>query len=142
MHATLQLLKLFFRKWELVLSRSNQPLGLITFDIRGSKLPLSDHADASFWTSIPWEAWKSDIPAQNTDYFTFTLPPILFPVGSPTSGHPASLSHTHPKLFTFREVDLSLVLLAWLLHEYTLSLQHTSVSQHLAFCASNSIKLQ
>lgn len=143
MHATLQLLKLFFRNRELVLSRSNQPLALITFDIRGSKLPPWDHAAAAvFWTSIPWEARKSDTPAQNTDYFIFTLNPVSFPLGSPTSGHLASLSHKHPKLFTFGEVDLSLVLLAWLPHEYTLSLLHTSVSQHLSFCASNSIKLQ
>ena len=64
------------------------------------RLPFSEHASHE-------EACDSDALAQNTNYFTFFLPPITLPH---TSDHPASLPHKYSKPLTFREADLRLVL--------------------------------
>ena len=71
--------------------------------------PFSDRASHE-------EACNSDMPAQNTDYFTFFLPQIIFPH---TSDNPASLSHKYPEPLTFGEAGLRLVLPSphWLPHK-------------------------
>ena len=66
--------------------------------------PFSEHASQE-------EVHNSATLAQNSDYFVVFLPPAIFPQAS---DHPASLSHKYPKPLNLGEMDLRLVLLAWL----------------------------
>ena len=53
------------------------------------------------------EACTLVAPAQNDNYLTFFLSPIIFPHAL---GHPASFSHKYPKALAFQEADLRLVI--------------------------------
>lgn len=78
------------------------------FEIRGPKrhprillmMSFSEHVSRE-------ETCNPDIPAENTNYSPFSLPPITF---LQASDHPASLSLKFPKPLTFKEADLKLVL--------------------------------
>ena len=49
------------------------------FDIRGPKTPPSDHAKCLHFLNMhPMKKHNPDMPAQNTNYLTLSLPPITF----------------------------------------------------------------
>ena len=85
-------------------------------------LPFSEHAYYK-------EACNSDTPAQNTNYFNFFLPPVIFPH---SSDHFTSLPHKYPEaLLPLGRWTWNLFswLLAWLPCEQILSLLQTSPSR-------------
>ena len=53
------------------------------------------------------EACNSDMPAQNTDDYFFSLPPVIF---LQVSDHPTSLSYKYLKLLACGEEDLRIAL--------------------------------